>query len=57
LHLEDKSFKKLIDYRRIEKAKIYADKEFDLCVDGEMFIGKEFNIEIVKGALNFALPD
>lgn len=56
-HLDDKRFEKLVIYRQAKKARIYADSEFDLCVDGEMFIGKEFNVEICEKALNFALPE
>lgn len=56
-HLESKGFEKLLYYKQIKKAKIYSNTEFDLCVDGEMFLGKEFNLEIVEGAINFAIPE
>ncbi|MBR6737828.1 MAG: hypothetical protein IKL82_05650 [Clostridia bacterium] len=56
-HLEDKSFEKYLTYKQIKSARLYSNKEFDLCVDGEMFVGKEFSVEIVSGAINFALPE
>jgi diacylglycerol kinase (ATP) len=57
LHLKDKRFDKIVTYRQAKNIKLYSNKEFDLCVDGEMYFGKEFNIEIVKNALNFAIPE
>lgn len=57
LHLTDKRFEKIITYRQAKTIKVYSDKEFDVCVDGEMYLGKEFNIEIIEKALNFALPE
>lgn len=57
LHLIDNRFEKIVTYRQAEKVKLYSHKEFDLCIDGEMYFGKEFNIEIVKNALNFAIPE
>ncbi len=56
-HLDSPKFKKILKYRQGKKIKVYSDKEFDLCVDGEMFLGKEFNVEICPSILNFALPD
>lgn len=57
LHLQDKRFDKIVTYRQSKKIRLYSDKEFDLCVDGEMYLGKEFNLEIVKNAINFAIPE
>ncbi len=57
LHLKDKRFEKIVTYRQAKNIKLYSNKEFDLCVDGEMYFDKKFDIEIVKNALNFAIPE
>lgn len=57
LHLDDKRFEKIVTYRRAEKVRLYSDKPFDLCVDGEMFIGNDFTLEVSKNAINFAIPE
>ena len=49
--------KKLLYYKQVKKARIFADTEFDLCIDGEMLVGKEFNLEVVPKAINFAIPE
>lgn len=55
-HLDSPKFKKILKYRQGKKIRIYSDKEFDFCVDGETFLGKEFNLEICPKILNFAIP-
>ena len=57
LHLDDKRFEKIVTYRQAKQIRLYSDKEFDLCVDGEMFKGKEFNLKIKNKTLKFAIPD
>ncbi len=56
-HFNSKGFKKLLYYKQVKKARIFADTEFDLCIDGEMLVGKEFNLEVVPKAINFAIPE
>ena len=56
-HLEDKRFEKLLVYKRAKKVKIYSDKPFDVCIDGEIITGKEFEIEILEKAINFAVEE
>lgn len=56
-HLKDKRFDKIVTYKQAKNIKLYSNKEFDLCIDGEMYYGKEFNIQIVHNALNFAIPE
>lgn len=55
-HIDNPKFAKILKYRRAKKVRLYADKEFDLCVDGELATAKEFVIEVEPKSLNFALP-
>ena len=56
-HLDSPKFEKILTYRQAKKVRIFSDSEFDLCIDGEMFLGKEFTLEICPGILNFAIPE
>ncbi len=56
-HLDDIKLKNIIEYRQAKQVKLKSNKEFLLCVDGEIYSDKEFNLEIVHKALNFALPE
>lgn len=56
-HLEDKRFDKLLIYKRAKKVKLYSDKPFDVCVDGEIVTGTQFDIEIINKAINFAISE
>ncbi|MBO7215002.1 MAG: YegS/Rv2252/BmrU family lipid kinase, partial [Clostridia bacterium] len=55
-HLDSPRFKKIITYRQAKRIKLYSNEEFDLCIDGEMYLSKEFNIELQPKFLNFAIP-
>jgi diacylglycerol kinase (ATP) len=57
LHLDDKRFEKYISYTQAKNVKIYSKKPFDICIDGEIITGKEFEIEIVEKAIEFAIID
>lgn len=50
----DKKRKKIV-YRRAKKVTIVAPKEIDVCVDGEMIKGKEFDVEVVPSAIKLAV--
>ena len=54
-HLDHK--KKKVVYRRAKQVKVVAPKPIDLCVDGEMIKGSEFEIEVVPGAIKLAIPE
>ena len=56
-HLDDKRFDKLLVYKRTKKVKLYSDKPFDVCIDGEILNGTEFEIEIMEKAINFAIEE
>ena len=54
-HLNKK--KRKIVYRRAKEIKVVAPKEIDLCVDGEMIKGKEFNVKVMPKAIKLVLPE
>lgn len=55
-HLDDEKFKDCIVYRRGKSIHVSAPEGFSMSVDGEIVDGTEFDIEVVPGALRFALP-
>ncbi len=57
LHLDDKKFEKLLTYRQAKNVHLYSNKEFDICIDGEMYKGKEFNLKVKNKTLKFAIPN
>ncbi len=57
LHLQDRRFDKIVTYKQCNSVRLYSSKEFDLCVDGEIYRDKEFNLQVIQDAINFAIPD
>ena len=53
-HLDRK--RKKIVYRRAKLVKFSGPKDFDVCVDGEMYKGNNFEAEICPKAIKFVLP-
>ena len=56
-HLDDKRFEKYITYTQAKNVKIYSKKPFNICIDGEIINGNEFEIEIIEKAIDFAIID
>ena len=56
-HLDDPKFKDVIIYRQAKKVEVHAEEGFAYSLDGEIIYEKDFTIEIVPGALNFAVPE
>ena len=54
-HLDHKNRK--IVYRRVKELKVVSPAPIDMCVDGEMYKGKTFNLKIKPGAVKFVLPE
>ncbi len=56
-HLDDPRLKKYITYCKGKEVEIIGENE-DFCVslDGELNIGKQFKVEMLKHAVNFAVP-
>ena len=57
LNPEEAKIAKLISYRRGKKAKLYSNKEFDVCIDGEIISGTEFEVEILERKIKFGIPN
>ena len=53
-HLNRKRRK--IVYRRAKEIKMVSPKDFDVCVDGEMYKGNNFTVSVVPGAIKLVLP-
>ena len=45
-----------IVYRRAKEIKMVSPKDFDVCVDGEMYKGNNFTVSVVPGAIKLVLP-
>lgn len=56
-HLTDPRFKKYISYAQAKNIKIYSKKPFDICIDGEIINGTQFEVEIIEKAIDFAIID
>ena len=54
-HLNKK--KRKIVYRRAKEIRIVAPAQIDLCVDGEMIVGQEFDVKVLPGAIKFVVPE
>lgn len=48
--------KKFIHYAQGKSIKMYSKKDFDICLDGEMVTGNNFEVEILHNAVNFVIP-
>lgn len=58
LHLDDKSLVNVLKYRQAKKVEIIADKpDFPVSLDGEVIEGEKFEVEILKQAVRFLVPD
>ena len=55
-HLEAEKFRKYICYTRCKKVDIKASEGFFISVDGEIYDGAEFRLEVVPKALKFGIP-
>lgn len=48
--------KRLITYRRVRKVSLTSRNLFDICLDGEIYTGQSFEIEIIPKEINLILP-
>lgn len=55
-HLDNPKLLKRIYYKRAKNAEIIAEKEIDVCVDGEIIKGTRFNVDIMPKALKLIRP-
>lgn len=55
-HLDDPKLKDIVAYAQAKKVEVKGPEGFAYSLDGEIIHEKEFTIEIVPGAVNFAAP-
>lgn len=55
-HLDSPKCKDIITYRQAKTVKVTAPKTIELCLDGEMLAGTEFNIGIEPGFISILIP-
>lgn len=56
-HLDREDMKDIVVYRRCKKVEVNAPEGFAFSLDGEIVYTTHFTVEIVPGALNFAVPE
>jgi len=54
--MEKNPGKRLITYRRVRKVSLTSRNLFDICLDGEIYTGQSFEIEIIPKEINLILP-
>ena len=57
LHLDSERFKKYICYTRCKSVEIKAPEGFFISVDGEIYEGTDFRLEVVPKALKFGISE
>lgn len=57
LHLKDPDFAPYLTFRRAARVRVEADRDFVLCLDGEIIPGRDFTLETETRAVRFILPD
>lgn len=55
-HLKNKKFRNQLKYKKASKVVIESDKEFRICLDGEIYLGKKFEIINLKQCIRFIKP-
>lgn len=56
-HLDSEKFRDCVVYRQGRRVEVKAPEGFSMSVDGEIVDGTDFVIEIVPGAVRFAVPE
>lgn len=56
-HLDDPRMAKIMEYRQVRKVEVQAPEGFAYSLDGEIIHENHFTVEIVPGAVTFALPE
>ncbi len=55
-HLDSRRFRRIMKYRRARHIEIHSAKPTELCLDGEMFAGRDFTIDIVPKGIDLIVP-
>lgn len=57
LHLTDPEFAPIVRHFRAKEVSLTCKKEVPLCLDGEISMGKEFQLSLLPRAVRFILPE
>ena len=55
-YLDKPQFRSIVEFYRCKKARIEFDRDHSVCIDGELFEGRVFDIKLLSGALNILIP-
>ncbi len=55
IHLEDKRFRKLINYRRATEIELWGQPMW-VCLDGDLIRSSQFHISVIPQAISFVVP-
>lgn len=55
-HLDVPKFRKFLTYRQVKHVELYAPKGMEICLDGELYPGTHFEIDILEKAIHFIKP-
>lgn len=56
-HLDSSICKPLLKYRRAKHVEVHSEEETEICLDGEMYAGRDFTVDILPGAINLIIPN
>lgn len=56
-HFDTPKYSKKLVYRQGKTMVVEAEKNIDICIDGEMVTGKKFEASIVPKAIKFVIPE
>lgn len=55
-HLDDPRLEDRLIYRQVKSVQIKSDADINLCLDGEIVAGRDFDMQLLPGALRFIVP-
>ncbi|MBO5663644.1 MAG: hypothetical protein IIX29_06045 [Bacteroidales bacterium] len=55
-HLDVPKFRKFLEYRQVKHVELHAPKGMEICLDGELYPGTHFEIDIIEKAIHFIKP-
>lgn len=55
-YLDKKKFKDIVDFHRCRTASLEFESEQTVCIDGELFEGKKFELRLIPRALKILVP-
>lgn len=55
-HLDDPGSSRHFIYRQAKKVSVHSNHEINMCLDGELIKGTDFEVEIIPQAISFIVP-